>query len=170
MQAQLALWTGKHLAKVSGDYHEWQGKKLNHQDKKEEMMDKWNNAQGREIAKEIIEEYGLKSTIPFNKKINDILAEKIIKRMNEGKLILSPDGRRKPKKELRLNQSKQNFIVPKGCAGTYPVSGYIRNDGIKVSAYTRTCGAKHTGKEKYANKRMQDLSPKELLEAISYFV
>lgn len=29
------------------------------------------------------------------------------------------------------------------CAGTYPVSGYTRADGTKVSGYTRTCGAEH---------------------------
>ncbi len=29
------------------------------------------------------------------------------------------------------------------CAGTYPVQGYTRDDGTKVSGYTRTCGAKH---------------------------
>ena len=33
----------------------------------------------------------------------------------------------------------------KQCAGTYSVSGYIRNDGTEVSGYMRTCGAKHTG-------------------------
>lgn len=31
------------------------------------------------------------------------------------------------------------------CAGTYRVSGYTRDDGTKVSSYTRTCGAKHLG-------------------------
>ncbi len=27
MQAQLALWAGKHAAKFAGDFHEWQGNK-----------------------------------------------------------------------------------------------------------------------------------------------
>lgn len=30
-----------------------------------------------------------------------------------------------------------------GCAGTYQVSGYTRNDGVEVSSYYRTCGASH---------------------------
>ena len=31
------------------------------------------------------------------------------------------------------------------CAGTYKVSGYVREDGTKVDSYWRTCGAKHEG-------------------------
>ena len=33
----------------------------------------------------------------------------------------------------------------KNCAGTYKVSGYVREDGTKVDSYWRTCGAKHEG-------------------------
>ncbi|MGN1153886.1 MAG: hypothetical protein ACI4S3_07640 [Candidatus Gastranaerophilaceae bacterium] len=33
----------------------------------------------------------------------------------------------------------------KNCAGTYPVRRYKRSDGTEVSAYMRTCGAKHVG-------------------------
>ena len=29
------------------------------------------------------------------------------------------------------------------CVGSYPVSGYTREDGTKVDSYIRTCGAKH---------------------------
>lgn len=29
------------------------------------------------------------------------------------------------------------------CVGSYPVSGYTREDGTKVSGYTRTCRARH---------------------------
>ena len=32
-----------------------------------------------------------------------------------------------------------------GCAGTYPVSGYTREDGTEVRGYMRTCGAAHDG-------------------------
>lgn len=31
------------------------------------------------------------------------------------------------------------------CVGSYPVSGYTRADGTKVSDYVRTCGAAHNG-------------------------
>lgn len=36
-------------------------------------------------------------------------------------------------------------MANKNCAGTYPVSGYKRQDGTEVSSYMRTCGAKHLG-------------------------
>lgn len=64
------------------------------------------------------------------------------------------------------------------CLGSYPVSGYTRNDGTKVEGYTRTC-YKHsgmsqaerlTGQAKFKGKKFQDLSPEELQEAISYFI
>ena len=57
MQAQLTLWSGKHVANGLGYFHEIQGDILNKQSKEEKQMDLWNNAQGRKIAKEIIDEY-----------------------------------------------------------------------------------------------------------------
>ena len=93
MQAQLALWAGKHAAKFAGDFHEWQGNKDMGQSKGEENMDKWNNAQGREIAKEIILEYGTVATVP-SRKINDIIARKVMERMRSGKLITTPNDTR----------------------------------------------------------------------------
>lgn len=94
MQAQLSLWAGKHISKALGDFHEFQGNKTMGQSKEEYNMDNWNNEQGREIAREIIQQYGVLSTIP-SQKINDIIAEKVVKRMREGKLILSPSDSRK---------------------------------------------------------------------------
>lgn len=46
-------------------------------------------------------------------------------------------GRRMPITMPSLGMHSDN------CAGTYPVQGYTRDDGTKVSSYTRTCGAKH---------------------------
>lgn len=86
MQAQLTLWTGKHIAKGLGDFHEIQGNLTMGQSKGEYNMDNWNNEQGREIAKEIIQQYGPLATIPSQK--IDIIAEKVITRMKSGKLIL----------------------------------------------------------------------------------
>ena len=93
MQAQLALWTGKHIAKALGDRHEKDGNTKMGQSKDEENMDKWNNAQGREIAEEIIREYGVSATIP-SEKINNIIAQKVMERMNNGKLITKPEDKR----------------------------------------------------------------------------
>ena len=44
----------------------------------------------------------------------------------------------------------------KDCAGTYPVSGYVRKDGTEVSAYMRTCGAKHEGGVNYLSEEEKD--------------
>jgi len=147
-------------------------------------MDQWNNAQGREIAKEIFKEYGIKAKNAFSREIKDIIARKVAERMQAGKLILDPTGRRTPKKKLNIsgvnNQVNNNGVShsQKDCTGSYPVSGYTRADGTKVEGYTRTC-YKHSGmsqaerlagQAKYKNKRMQDLTEDELKEAISYFI
>ncbi len=108
MQAQLSLWTGKHISKTLGDFHEFQGNKTMGQSKEEYNMDNWNNEQGREIAREIIQQYGVLSTIP-SQNINDVIAEKVVKRMKEGKLILSPDDSQNMKtiKIIIITQLKQ---------------------------------------------------------------
>ncbi len=93
MQAQLSLWTGKHIAKGLGDFHEFQGNHSMGQTKEEYNMDNWNNEQGREIAREIIHQYGPLATIP-SEKINKIIAEKVVQRMKEGKLILNLNDKR----------------------------------------------------------------------------
>ena len=52
MQADFALKYGITGSKLAGDWHELDGR-LHNQPENEETMDRWNNAQGREIAKEI---------------------------------------------------------------------------------------------------------------------
>lgn len=131
------------LARNLGDVHEKNGNAM-HQDIAEARMDFHNNIQGREIAKELKNELGKTRLNPFDKNIQDKIADKVIKRMNDGKLILNPQGRRKPKTELK--SKSENLTAPDGCAGTYSVSGYTRSDGIKVPSYERTCGAKHSSK------------------------
>ena len=180
MQAQLSLLAGNNASAFAGNFHEWQGK-LNNQDKAEERMDLWNNMQGREIAKEIWQEYGIKAKNAFSQEIKDIIARKVAERMQAGKLILDPSGRRTPKKELNIPgvngvNNKSNLQSQKGCDGSYHVSGYIREDGTKVEGYTRTC-YKHSGMEvnrelpeKFRGKKFQDLSPDELNEAIKFFI
>ena len=116
MQAQLSLWAGKHISKALGDFHEFQGNKTMGQSKEEYNMDNWNNEQGREIAREIIQQYGVLSTIP-SQKINDIIAEKVVKRMKEGKLILSPNDRRKYE-----NYKNNNYHSGKATGQAAPIN------------------------------------------------
>lgn len=169
MQAYLTLRFGDSLAKFLGDDHEKEGNKKHNQSKEEEKMDLHNNEVGREIGNKISKEYK-RNANPDDDRIKDIMARKVVEKMQEGKLILDLSGRKQPKKKLNLQKNNSTHIVPQGCVGTYQVSSYTREDGTKISSYTKTCGAKHLGKEKFSNKKFQDLSSAELLEAISYFV
>ena len=57
----------------------------------------------------------------------------------------------------------------KDCAGTYPVSGYVRKDGTEVSSYMRTCGAKHEGGVNYLSEEEKEyVRKKEYLEYLKY--
>lgn len=101
MQAQLALLGGRNFAKLLGDSHERQGADRG-QPSGEENMDLWNNHQGREIAKEIIREYGAMQ-YPFSQKIKDIIAQKVMEKMQNGELITHPDDKRKYENLLNGN-------------------------------------------------------------------
>lgn len=182
MQAYLTLRLGEIPAKILGKYHEIDGNRKHHQDKTEETMDLHNNSIGREIGNEIKNEHKNEKINPDNPEIKEIIARKVAERMQAGKLILDPSGRRTPKKKLNIpkdEKSQKQSNSQKGCVGSYQVSGYTRADGTEVKGYTRTCGAKHSGmskeerlagQAKYKGKRMQDLSDNELKEAISYFI
>ena len=182
MQAYLTLRFGVITATVLGNNYERADNKNHNQGKAEEIMDLYNNEIGREIGKEIYREYGLKSKNADQDEIKIIIARKVAERMQAGKLILDPSGRRTPKKKLNISgvnsrvNNKSNSQSQKGCDGSYHVSGYTREDGTKVEGYTRTC-YKHSGMEvnrdlpeKFKGKKFQDLSPDELNEAISYFI
>lgn len=101
--------------------------------------------------------------------------------MQEGKIILDPNGRRNPKKRLNIQNNSYNkqSHSQNGCIGSYQVSGYTRADGTEVKGYTRHCGAKHigvsqeeriAGQNKYRGKKFQDIPQNELETAISYFL
>lgn len=84
-------------------------------------------------------------------------------------------------------QSKYQLFHPQGkqkggasnihgssCAGTYKVSGYVRSDGIKVSSYERTCGAKHLGaqsaSDKYRGLRIEQMTHSEINELLEELI
>lgn len=80
------------FAKMAGNIHENQ---TPNNPLGEENMDKWNNRVGRLIGKEIKKEYKSKLKNMTQKEIDDIIAQKIVQRMNKGKLITSPTDKRK---------------------------------------------------------------------------
>ncbi len=97
MQADLALKFLLGISKYAGDKHEKDGEKHG-QPQGEENMDKWNNAQGREIAKEIEKEIGnpvLLKMYAHSGKLDDLIAKKVMERMRAGKLITHPSDKRK---------------------------------------------------------------------------
>ena len=97
MQADLALKYTLEISKYAGDTHENEGKKHG-QPQGEENMDKWNNAQGREIAKEIASEINntvLLKIYAHSGKLDDLIAKKVMERMRAGKLITNPLDKRK---------------------------------------------------------------------------
>lgn len=65
-------------------------------------------------------------------------------------------------------------IQSSNCAGTYKVSGYVRSDGVKVSSYERTCGAKHLGpqraSDKYRGLRLDQMSSSEVDELLDELI
>lgn len=65
-------------------------------------------------------------------------------------------------------------IQGSNCAGTYKVSGYVRSDGVKVSSYERTCGAKHLGpqnaSDKYRGLRLDQMTNFEVNELLDELI
>ena len=89
--ADLYLKYAKTWSFMSGIGHEW----LQYKNPSEEWnMDSWNNNQGREIAKEIFREYGSGLSRITTEQRNDIIAEKVMKRMRTGQLITHPNDNR----------------------------------------------------------------------------
>lgn len=126
MQAYLTLRFNDYGAKILGDFHERDGNKKHNQSKEEEKMDLHNNEIGRQIGNEIRKEYKDIRVNPNDERIKDIMARKVVERMQEGKLILDLSGRRQPKQKLKIQKNIDTKIIPEGCVGTYQVSGYTR--------------------------------------------
>ena len=98
MQAELAIYGTQDIAKRLGDMHEQDGNIRNSQPKGEEIMDQHNNAQGREIATEILQKFGpIVRDARYSKWVYDYIAKSVYERMKQGRIILDPSGRTKLK-------------------------------------------------------------------------
>ena len=93
MQSLLAQRYTPNLGKMFSNIHEIQGN-IDNQDPREANMDMWNNRQGQEIYEEICKEYPLFSELPQNRQ-KDIIAQKVVQRMRESKLITGLNDTRK---------------------------------------------------------------------------
>lgn len=93
MQAMLSLKIGETAARRLGTAYEIYGDKADEQKHSERNMDQWNNAVGRDIAREVKTIIEGKDYTP--EEIEDIVAEKVMQRMRKGDLITDPSDKRK---------------------------------------------------------------------------
>ena len=103
--AEISLTKGGSFAsKLIGDFHEWQGRKDMGQSAGEENMDRWNNAEGRKIAQKIAKEiknpFVLKA-YALSGRLEDRIAEEVMKKMRKGDLITHPNDKRKYTETLK---------------------------------------------------------------------
>ena len=123
-------------------------------------MDKWNNQQGREIANEIIKEYGIIAKTYNDDKLGDIIAEKINQRMKEGKLITNPNDKRKFEERENKTFTRQDIekMTPEEFAQNEKEifkqmgKGEISNEKPDYSKYKNPL----TGKDKIYSKEEVD--------------
>lgn len=98
LEAELTCLVGKYIAKLLGDYHEYDGNKKG-QPKLERNMDLWNNRIGRQIGVEVGSEIKKRNLHPLlfqedRAVMYDLIAEKVNKALKQNKLILSPNDKR----------------------------------------------------------------------------
>lgn len=114
MQSVMANRYGTLPTKAISFGHEFVGK-IKGQDPREANMDMWNNQQGQQIYNEIKREYPNFNKLPEQQQ-KDIVAEKVVQRMKEGKLITGLD-------DLRKFQEQKPSFTP------MPWVGGIKNNG-----------------------------------------
>ena len=87
-QALLTLKFSEGFAKNFGTNYERLDDFINNQPREQRNMDQWNNAVGRDIAKEVQKEISGKNLT--SQQIEDIVAEKVVKHKKNGDLITNP--------------------------------------------------------------------------------
>ncbi len=113
MQAIIQFEWGNLASNTVSILHEIDGNINNNQDKSEENMDLWNNAIGREIGRKIKHTVMLKKKSDYPKeKIEDMIAEEIVKRMKKGDLITNPGDKRSYLKKIRGSQTGFAVNIP----------------------------------------------------------
>jgi len=164
--AYMALKYSIPFSKISGDIHEKQNP---NNPKNEENMDKWNNRVGRLIAKEIKKEYKDNLKNMTDKEIQDAIAKKVIQKKKLGKLITSPEDKRKytgfasdipedriftsedigrmsndefEDSEEFINRQLKNYGIPRDIEAKERVK---TGDLIYVDSYTRDNGTEVSG-------------------------
>ncbi|MCM1009770.1 MAG: hypothetical protein NC390_02685 [Fusobacterium sp.] len=171
MQAFMSLLGGPLVGKMAGDMHESQGTSKG-QPTGESNMDLWNNREGREIAAEIINEYGI--VYPFDSKVKDIIAQKVMERMKAGKLITNPNDKRKFQEtgyaapvqgieqiftpEEIAQMSNEEFTKNETAIMEQLQNGQIKKDKPDYSKFTNPLSGR---KKVYTKEEVNKMSPEE---------
>lgn len=90
MQAHMTIEYGKDIAKVIGDIYEKWGDYTESQNAKQRNMDLWNNEIGRQIGEEIKKETSHLQDLTTQKMYEDMIADKIYQRIQNGDMITQP--------------------------------------------------------------------------------
>lgn len=145
MQAVSQFRYGTLTSNIGGYKHELDSK-LQPQD--ESNMDLWNNEIGRDIGKKIKKQTMLKKKSEYPKeKIEDMIAEEIMKKMKKGDLITSPKDKR---------------IYNVGPFSVYNISKHMKKFGITGFASNIPDGKIFTAEE------IGQMSSNEFLENEDY--
>lgn len=167
LSAKYTLSTNGYVAMGITDLHEIEGNMRHKQDPREENMDKWNNAVGRQVAHELKQEFGNKLNKMDKQVVNALLAQKIVKHIKSGDMITDVNDKRDFKSSIYNGRvytpqtvgkmsteefgshnkyvkiGDKNFMTDVeaqnavNSGGMEFVSGYTKDDGTKVSSYYR---------------------------------
>ena len=109
MQAYLMMANPKNFAKIIGDYHEYiEGWNY---DKRENNMDLWNNAIGREVVHNIKSILGRDYEKYSTKELLDMAANQICQKMQKGELITNPFKDKRQYKNMEKERLKDSDRV-----------------------------------------------------------
>ena len=109
--ADMYLKYGNSFSLGAGIYHEYQ---TPNNPPREWNMDSWNNHQGREIAREILKEYGNSFFSLPQQQQDDIKAVKVMDRMRNGYLITNPTDTRDYKGKIENYMKNHPEIIKQG--------------------------------------------------------
>ena len=130
-QALLTLKFSEDFAKNFGTAYEIQNDIFDQQESEERNMDQWNNAIGRDVAKEVQKEISGKKLTP--KEIEDVVAEKVYKHIKKGDLITNPkaDTRKFNEKTFKNRVFHKNEISSKDLDNPYFQYQYEKEERSK---------------------------------------
>ena len=110
MQAALTVNYTYPVASMAGDAHEFIGNIKNNQDPRENNMDTWNNAVGREIGLEVKNE--IKGKNYSQQQIDDLIARKTYERLQAGELITDINDKRDYKRDYKNRKNLNSVTNP----------------------------------------------------------